>query len=274
LTPKNKTPVAACKQYNSNNLYIAFNFPSLFGPILAPNYCNAAFHKGETAMNISANLETAYAPGSHHILLVEDEPNVAKGLQLVLNDEGYGVETASTGGSALDMFRGNGFDLVVSDLRLPDIDGMEVIKNIKEQKPEVKIIIITGYPSVSSAVDAVRMGVMDYLRKPFTDEELIHSVQSAFKEIEKPSIENILAEGERKHLIQKNEVLRAIETAVRDERFSESLDRGGALDSYDLSDEAKAAVIAGDLDWIRTHVGQLSEPQLQWIYRRLEREIW
>jgi DNA-binding NtrC family response regulator len=225
-------------------------------------------------MNVSPIQGEAYSPGSHHILLVEDEPNVAKGLEMILGDEGYGVETAATGRTALDKFRGNGFDLVVSDLRLPDIDGLEVIKNIKEQRPEVKAIIITGYPSVSSAVDAVRMGVMDYLRKPFTDEELIGAVRNAFLEVRKPSIEKLIAESERKILIQKREVIRAIETAAGDSEFDARLDRGGALDGYDLTNEAKAAVIAGDLDWIRRHVGELSEEQLKWIYRRLEREIW
>ena len=109
-------------------------------------------------------------PPSHHILLVEDEPNVARGLRMVLNDEGYDVDVAPTGNSALDMFRGNGFDLVVSDLRLPDIDGLVVINSIKKERPGLKVIIITGYPSVSSAVEAVRMGVLDYLRKPFTED--------------------------------------------------------------------------------------------------------
>jgi DNA-binding NtrC family response regulator len=225
-------------------------------------------------MNVSPFVGEANFAGSHHILLVEDELNVAKGLEMVLSDEGYGVKTAPTGRTALNMFMGNGFDLVVSDLRLPDIDGLEVIKNIKEQRPEVKVIIITGYPSVSSAVDAVRIGVMDYLRKPFTDDELVRAVRSAFKETQKPSIEQILAESERKNLIQRREVIRAIETAARDNNFSESLDQSGALDAYNLSNEAKAAVITGDLDWIRQHVGELNKEQLQWIYRRLEREIW
>ena len=69
-------------------------------------------------MNISQQVGEAYSPGSHHILLVEDEPNVAKGLEMILSDEGYGVEVASSGRTALEKFQGNGFDLVVSDLRL------------------------------------------------------------------------------------------------------------------------------------------------------------
>lgn len=225
-------------------------------------------------MNISPIQGSGYSPGLHHILLVEDEPNVAKGLEMILSDEGYGVEIAPSGRTALEKFQGNGFDLVVSDLRLPDIDGLEVIKDIKELRPETKVIIITGYPSISSAVDAVRMGVRDYLRKPFSDEDLVGAVRQAFREVKTPSLESVLVESERQILIQKQEVIRAIETASQDREFEARLDRSGALDGFDLTSEAKAAVITADLNWIRSHVGELTEEQLQWIYRRLEREVW
>lgn len=225
-------------------------------------------------MNITQFQEKMYSPVSHHILLVEDEPNVAKGLEMVLTDEGYMVETAATGRKALDKFTGNGFDLIVSDLKLPDINGLDVIKEVRKNRPEVKIIIITGYPSVSSAVDAVRMGVMDYLRKPFTDEELVRTVRNVYMQEQKSSLSRLIDESKHKVLIQRREVIRAIETAARDKEFEERLDRGNALDEYNLSDEAKAAVISGDLNWIRRHVGELNEEQLNWIYRRLEREIW
>jgi DNA-binding response OmpR family regulator len=235
---------------------------------------NEVLLKGDRAMNISQHQDASFYPGSHHILLVEDEPNVARGLEMVLSDEGYGVEIAGTGRSALEKFHGNGFDLVVSDLRLPDIDGLEVIKDIRQERPETKAIIITGYPSVSSAVDAVRLGVMDYLRKPFSDEDLVSAVRKAFPEVGRTSMEQILNESERRVLIQKQEVIRAIETAVRDSKFAERLDKNGALDGYNLTDEAKAAVITGDLNWIRVHVGELSEEQLRWVYSRLEREVY
>ena len=103
-------------------------------------------------------------PERPHVLLVEDEPNVAKGLEMVLREEGYEVDLAMTGLSALETFRGNGFNLVVADLRLPDIDGMEVLRRIGEVRPETKMMIITGYPSVSTAVKAVKMGVIPGIR--------------------------------------------------------------------------------------------------------------
>ena len=106
-----------------------------------------------------------------HVLVVEDDSSVAKGLEIVMREEGYKVELSDTGHKALEKFQAMDFDLVVADLRLPDIDGLEVIRRVKENRPETKIIIITGYPSVASAVQAVKMGVADYLRKPFTGDD-------------------------------------------------------------------------------------------------------
>ncbi|MFC1580496.1 NAD(P)-binding protein [Thermodesulfobacteriota bacterium] len=114
-----------------------------------------------------------------HILLMEDEPSVAQGLQMVLTEEGYDVDVAPTGQSALDTLEQKGFDLLVADLRLPDMDGMEVIKQVKDQKPETSVIVITGYADVSSATEAMRKGVTDYLPKPFTEEAFMATVQRA-----------------------------------------------------------------------------------------------
>jgi NADH-quinone oxidoreductase subunit E len=116
------------------------------------------------------------------ILLMEDEPTVAQGLQMVLKEEGYGVDLAMTGHSALDSFSRKGFDLLVADLRLPDIDGIEVIKKVKEERPETGVIVITGYSTVSSAVKAMKLGASDYLPKPFTEDEFKTAVLEALKE--------------------------------------------------------------------------------------------
>ncbi len=120
----------------------------------------------------------------HHVLLVEDEVNLAKGLAMVMREEGYDVDVSNTGRGALEKFGGNGFDLLVADLRLPDIDGMDVIQQVHEKRPSTKVVVITGYPSVSSAVQAVKMGTSDYFRKPFTDDEFMFSVKSVLAERE------------------------------------------------------------------------------------------
>ena len=120
------------------------------------------------------------------ILVMEDEPSVAKGLQMVLKEEGYGVDVAMTGQKALDAFNEKAFDLLLADLRLPDIDGMEVIKRVKGKKPDTGVIVITGYSTVSSAVDAMKLGVSDYLPKPFMEDELKKAVHEALREGQAP----------------------------------------------------------------------------------------
>jgi len=116
------------------------------------------------------------------ILIMEDEMSVAKGLELVLSEEGYTVDLAMTGRSALDNFSQKAFDLLIADLRLPDIDGMEVIKKVKNSRPDTEVIVVTGFSTVSSAVEAMKLGATDYLSKPFTDDELMSAVRVALQE--------------------------------------------------------------------------------------------
>ena len=116
------------------------------------------------------------------VLLMEDDPGVAKGLQMILREEGFGVDVAGTGQGALDMFNtgSNGrFDLLVADLRLPDMDGMDVVRQVKDARPETQVIVITGYGNVNTAVDAMKMGAMDYLMKPFSEEDFMNRVRDA-----------------------------------------------------------------------------------------------
>ncbi len=215
-------------------------------------------------------------PVPPHILVMEDEFSVAKGLEIILTEEGYVVDLAMTGQSALDKSNVDIFDLLVADLRLPDIDGMEVIKQVKKKRPQTEAIIITGYPSVASAVESVKMGVYDYLRKPFTDDQFMEAVQGALKRQEAASVEEVIAETEKGRLIQKQEVIRVLDRTAQDANFWRALMETGskALEGYQLSTEAKAAIVRGDLMWIKQHVGELSREQLMFIYKRLEREAW
>jgi NADH-quinone oxidoreductase subunit E len=120
--------------------------------------------------------------GFPQILVMEDEISVAKGLQMTLTEEGYFVDLAMTGKSALDTFNKKNFDLLLADLRLPDIDGMEVIRKVKNVRPDTEVIVITGYSNVPTAVEAMKLGAHDYLSKPFTEDELKSAVQDALKE--------------------------------------------------------------------------------------------
>jgi DNA-binding response OmpR family regulator len=223
-------------------------------------------------MQAARRSEPAYRP---HVLLVEDEFSVAKGLEMVMTEEGYDVDLADTGREALHKFWiKDNFDLMVADLRLPDIDGMEVIQRVKEKRPETRVIIITGYPSVSSAVQAAKMGISDYLRKPFTDDEFLTAVGTALKE--KGSMEELISETQKDRLIQRQEVIRILDRAYQNHSFWIELMEGGpeALKDYRLSKAGKAAIISGDLGWIQANVGELNEQQLLFIYSRLQREAW
>jgi len=210
------------------------------------------------------------------ILIMEDEINLSKGLKMVLEEEGYDVDLAMTGESALEKIGRRYFDLLVADLRLPDIDGMEVIKEVKSAHPHTQAIVITGYPSVASAVESVKLGVHDYLRKPFSEDDLKQAISEALKKKDEVSIEDILVTTEQDRLIQKQEVLRVLDRASQDNSFRlDLLEQGSsALQPYHLSMEAKAAIVSGDLNWIKKHVGELTTDQLQFIYRLLEREVW
>ena len=116
-------------------------------------------------------------PSWPQVLIMEDEESVAKGLGIALSEEGYKVDLAMTGRSALDSFSQKMFDLLVADLRLPDIDGMEVIKQVKRRRPDTEVLVITGYSTVNTAVEAMKLGASDYLSKPFTKNDLISIVK-------------------------------------------------------------------------------------------------
>jgi len=159
------------------------------------------------------NSGPAYQP---QILLMEDEFSVAEGLKMILKEEGYGVDLATTGQKAIDTLNHKGFDLLVADLRLPDMDGMDVIERLKYQRPETEIIVITGYASVPSAVKAMKTGVVEYLAKPFTDDEFKTAVEGALKEKSEVHHEASPTEYEdtnEDRIINKGAILRVLNSA-------------------------------------------------------------
>ncbi len=111
-----------------------------------------------------------------HILIVDDEDTLRHFLRLTLEDEGYRVSEAADGQIALDLLAHETFDLALVDLRMADVDGLEVMRQFRQRSPETQIIILTAYASVPSAVEALRHGAHDYLTKPFNTDELLTSV--------------------------------------------------------------------------------------------------
>lgn len=214
------------------------------------------------------------------ILLMEDEPSIAKGLENVLTEEGYSVDVAMTGRNALDKIHQKPFDLLVADLRLPDMDGMDVIRRMKQEQPKTEVVVITGYSTVASAVEAMKSGAYDYLPKPFTEDEFKAVVDGALKkkgETEAKALQEMQwAAVEEEKVIQKREVIRVLNRTYEDPGFWRDLVELGseALGEYRLSSDAQAAIISGDLKWINEEVGELTQKQLRFIYRILERERW
>jgi DNA-binding NtrC family response regulator len=98
---------------------------------------------------------------------------------MILIEEGCLVQEQATGEDGLQALAKGIFDVVLLDLKLPDMDGMDILKKLHQQKPDVPVIVMTGYSTVSIAVEAMKSGAADYLSKPFTDEELIEVVERA-----------------------------------------------------------------------------------------------
>ena len=115
------------------------------------------------------------------ILVIDDEPVVCKGCRLALSDENHIIEICVTGREGMNLIREGDYDLILLDMKLPDIEGMEILRTIRETKPRIIVIVMTGYSTVQNAVEAMKLGAFDYLCKPFTDEELILVVQRAIE---------------------------------------------------------------------------------------------
>jgi DNA-binding response OmpR family regulator len=212
-----------------------------------------------------------------HILVMEDDLSLARGLEMVLTEEGYDVYLAGTGGVALEAFKQKRYDLLVADLRLPDMDGMDVIRKVKAEKPETGVVVITGYGTAARAVEAMKTGAHDFLPKPFTEEQIKAAVGDALKA---RSAEGQVvfgeADGDKTRLIQKREVINVLNRTAEDRTFWRDLMENGsaALEGYQRSTRAKAAVISGDLKWTNENVWELPQKQLMFIHNRLEREAW
>ena len=203
------------------------------------------------------------------ILVMEDDPTISSALDMILSEAGYDVDVAETGEAALELFDQKHYNLLIADLKLPGINGMEVIRQVKEKKPKTQVIVITGVGTQPIADEALALGAHDFLPKPFTDDQI------------KTAIDEVL----RRHdagpfqlfsLIQKREVLGVLSHAADDERFWDDLMELGseALNNYQLISDAKAAIASGDLKWINENVGELNQKQLSFIFKRLERESY
>jgi DNA-binding NtrC family response regulator len=113
------------------------------------------------------------------VLVIDDEQIVLKSCTRILSAEGYDVQIVQTGAEGLRKLADEKFDVVLTDLKMPDMSGMEVLEKVLESYPDMIVVMITGYSTVQTAVEAMKMGAYDYVPKPFTPEELVEAVGKA-----------------------------------------------------------------------------------------------
>ncbi len=120
--------------------------------------------------------------GKHaRILVVDDDESIRKTIATILKEKGYAVDTAQNGKEAIEKSKINFYNLALIDIRLPDMDGTKLLTSMKETTPKMVKIIVTGYPSLQNAVEAVNKGASGYVLKPFNVEKVLAMIEEQLK---------------------------------------------------------------------------------------------
>jgi DNA-binding NtrC family response regulator len=138
------------------------------------------------------------------ILIVDDDENIRKVLETILEEEGYSVDSVDTARKAMERTRRKFYNLALIDIRLPDMEGIELLTRVKDTTPKMRKIIITGYPTLQNAVEAVNRGADAYIMKPFDVEKVLKTIE-----------EQLRKQHEEKQYSQEK-VAEFIETRVRE----------------------------------------------------------
>ncbi len=128
-----------------------------------------------------------------NILIIDDERVICDGCRVALSDKGHSVDICMNGKDGLETILKGTYDLALLDMKLPDMDGMDILRTVEREKLGVYVIVMTGYSTVQNAVEAMKLGAFDYLAKPFSDDELVLAVERAM---------------EKKRLVEENLALR------------------------------------------------------------------
>ena len=203
------------------------------------------------------------------VLVIDDERIVLDSIIKILTEENFEVDVNLSGREGLEWALSREYDIVLTDLRMPDIGGMRVLRDVKRAKPATPVVMITGFGSVKSAVQAMKLGAAEYLEKPFAPDDLVKVVKKAL---------HIAATTppEDQRLIHKKEILEVLERAATDYMLVYNLLHYGAeaLDEFNLTAAEKLAILSGDIKWIEQNVGNLTPAQRKWLEGRLSAEIW
>ncbi len=129
------------------------------------------------------------------ILLIDDDENIRSVLETILTDEGYSVKSVGTAKLGIEASEKTFFNLALIDVRLPDMEGIELLSRLRKTKPKMRKIIVTGYPTLQNAVDAVNKGADAYVMKPFEVEKILQTIKQQLakqNEEKKYSEENVV----------------------------------------------------------------------------------
>lgn len=116
---------------------------------------------------------------AERVLLVDDEPEFVQVLSQRMESRGVGVDTAASGREALEKVRGKSYDAIILDLAMPEMDGIETLKRLLEDNPDLQVILLTGYATLQKGVEAIKIGAMDFLEKPAEIQELMEKIRKA-----------------------------------------------------------------------------------------------
>ncbi|MEE4263736.1 MAG: response regulator [Desulfobacteraceae bacterium] len=133
------------------------------------------------AERVPADQDLMKEPGYKNILVIDDEVAVNNNIRKILAKNDYHVDQAVTKAEALEKIEARPYNLILLDLKIPGVKGLELLKAVRDKNPEAKVIVITGYASIETAVESARQGAMDYLPKPFTPDEIRSVTDNAFR---------------------------------------------------------------------------------------------
>jgi DNA-binding NtrC family response regulator len=206
---------------------------------------------------------------SKRICIIDDEQIVLDSVKRIVEAEGYTAEQYQNSREGLDAALNGQYCCVISDIRMPEIGGMKILRDIKRSKPELPVILITGYATVETAVQAMKLGAAEYIEKPFTPDQLVEKLSTAVQH-------EWDGADEPAGLVNKDEVMKVLERASTDLQFVGELFYHGteALREYTLTKNEQLAILTGDVAWIESYAGKLDSAKRKWLEQRLSCEAW
>lgn len=186
------------------------------------------------------------------VLAIDDERIVLNSVRKILNAENFEVDVTLSGFDGIQYVQKSKYDIVLTDVRMPDISGKIVLREVKRIRPTLPVVIISGFATVQSAIQCMRLGAATVLEKPFTPEELTAAVSHALKVVE----EDI---DEEHGLVHDKEILNILNRAARNSGFTRDLaeNEAASLESYALTVSEKLALLTGDVEWFEQYFGVL-----------------